>query len=1615
MNQYNTHPPIWASSGGRSNYANNNMNNIPCVPFNFGQRYVRFEGTNRMPFPSNHSQHKQQYHHNTPVVPIRHPAPSTNNFRHHRPQNNKNRNFSPNINVRSFRPHAGEPIIFSKGPNTPLYTPQNDDTNRIFSNNGRSARSPPRISTTLSQCPSLPKGPRTPPHTPQDDTNRNFSSNGRSTPRIPPPKGPRTPPYTPPPDTKCVTPPPPVSSSSKKILTKQCNEEKKLTKNSHKQNNAKQKKISENRNSCVTKAKKKSPAKQFKSASKPSPLNTAVQQYLLQVLTSKPQPVDSTVTTINSTSYLLSSTGILGQPPPPLQTPPPLPPTPEAAQPPPPPPPLPSDESTGVANGNLDQNDFTKSYIEADNSSKITMDTSKVSGPKVKTKKQRKKFSLSKATMKEWNMEEAQMALKAEQELSKDYTKETVLNLRFPDPPLNREIVQSYCKEIESVHFHSNFAPRYCLVYLKEGVDANRVVEKISKIPFGNGFISAEIRKMAKPNGHDDAKNVDTIDPYTLYVGNLAPTVVCKVLKEHFPGAARIDIGYSQRLKCTRYAFIRYHKAEDAIAAYRRMVNTELEGRTLILRFRRYDSISKEDSLDNALQEDETMADGYSMISTSSLPSELSDAVNTSTQDEAIENVVDSTTASDVISNMPTIQINEDVTTTSPENGTNSVGTEKNISMEEETNEEQTNSKVVDNGFDQDEVENSTTMDILQSAEDQEETNLNSCNTHMEQNVLLNDSVIGNKETNSTKTNETDLNYCLRTAADVVGENQTETPVISETDSNSWTNPSQTLDISDLYANLIEDKEKSVAEKINDEHVDEPKSIETRKPIEKDTHFDTRQKSAMAISDSNSDDKGQNDAESIEKTQTVDFDCSERPNLQSNHNVIGAINDAEYSNASQINDNIFNELKSSEINQSIESGNKTDSNLCTDISTASAASPSLEHNASQSLDNDEEEENIVDHDADKEINEENETNDETRPNENQTDSESMASPIPNQVNISNTDVDVLSSVPNKEVSSHSNNTNNYPSDLEMEKHRECSESETPSCSGTSTSEESTTDTETRSDSTTSHTICEENNSVKLQNSKEDKTESTIVPSIIMDTIKSEPGAEDDDIVGVNNLQATNPELFNIPIKVETNRFDEDYEFYSVCGSSHKEESLTSKVHSSAADNASVTSETSDSSCDLSEFLRLCESSHESMDETSPPKKKLKTADKSKRRTKTPVKNVANVVDDIKEEVNEEGLGNALSIPTTISTTNSTSEDSAIKQESMEDDAIDNDILIIDTDDILLAPLLDIKSEDAHPAQPVNQGSETVNTESCKNTNAKEDDLASPTTTFTVPLTTPRLLRSNKQLNSSRTKEEGQTNYPKENQINSNKIPKKLVRTSDKEKTSLPISRSKSCKGNSPSKSTTMEKPIAKIKDEDLVPANNALNSLGFYDLTLDDEPPAEVKIKIERETEDLFLLPKTVIKSDRNDTRDIPKGSSIKKTVVINVERNETKEMPKDRKRTKKPDRGLQKCSEVSRNKNTNEIIDCTDASDDDDDVIIVGCDNERTTLNSFPKPKTVGDKIKLETPSHTDLSTKQNSPQCTQHKKSSFFGSSKTSNHGDNLDRLFKLLDSNSDSDEEL
>ncbi|XP_014093626.2 uncharacterized protein Pof isoform X2 [Bactrocera oleae] len=184
-----------------------------------------------------------------------------------------------------------------------------------------------------------------------------------------------------------------------------------------------------------------------------------------------------------------------------------------------------------------------------------------------------------------WIREDAVRALNFEEELCKRNTSAPYLIIRFPDPPLDSEIVKGFSGQIDAVHFQKNSAPRFCFVRLKENADAGKVIEDISKIPFGQGHLYAELR--FDPSKPPTATKPEQVDPYTLYVGNLSLSVSVETIKRQFPGAQRYDLAFKSKIKPIRYAFIRFESVDKSMEAFKHGMNLQIDGRSLVLRFRR--------------------------------------------------------------------------------------------------------------------------------------------------------------------------------------------------------------------------------------------------------------------------------------------------------------------------------------------------------------------------------------------------------------------------------------------------------------------------------------------------------------------------------------------------------------------------------------------------------------------------------------------------------------------------------------------------------------------------------------------------------------------------------------------------------------------------------------------------------------------------------------------------------------------------------------------------------------------------------------------------------------------------------------------------------------------
>ena len=199
----------------------------------------------------------------------------------------------------------------------------------------------------------------------------------------------------------------------------------------------------------------------------------------------------------------------------------------------------------------------------------------------VKKNKQRKPMSQSYPS-RPWNREDAERALKIENEYNKTVKAQSLI-IKFPDPDLNKDIVREFHPGIQNIHFQSPSGPRYCFIQMAESIDIDEAIKELEKIPFGVGHLKVERKSLRD----EDNPMPEEIDPYTLYIGNLPESVNVNEVKSKFPTAARVDVGYAQKMRNTRYAFIRYNSVDESISAYKQAHDLMWDTRSIIVRFRR--------------------------------------------------------------------------------------------------------------------------------------------------------------------------------------------------------------------------------------------------------------------------------------------------------------------------------------------------------------------------------------------------------------------------------------------------------------------------------------------------------------------------------------------------------------------------------------------------------------------------------------------------------------------------------------------------------------------------------------------------------------------------------------------------------------------------------------------------------------------------------------------------------------------------------------------------------------------------------------------------------------------------------------------------------------------
>ncbi|ODN03588.1 Protein painting of fourth [Orchesella cincta] len=180
-------------------------------------------------------------------------------------------------------------------------------------------------------------------------------------------------------------------------------------------------------------------------------------------------------------------------------------------------------------------------------------------------------------------------ALKAEQELTS--TQGRILKITLPDPVVTHDSAKGWSNAIETVLFARPVEPRSFTVVLQAGANVKKEIEKLSKVAVGNGKLTVKEHNPAEL-GHTGGHNkdpADLIDPYTLYVTNLPESINKPELEELFKGATVTSPRKHNPKMGTssKFAFVAFETAEAALTAFKENFNKKVDGKSIIMRFRR--------------------------------------------------------------------------------------------------------------------------------------------------------------------------------------------------------------------------------------------------------------------------------------------------------------------------------------------------------------------------------------------------------------------------------------------------------------------------------------------------------------------------------------------------------------------------------------------------------------------------------------------------------------------------------------------------------------------------------------------------------------------------------------------------------------------------------------------------------------------------------------------------------------------------------------------------------------------------------------------------------------------------------------------------------------------
>lgn len=149
-------------------------------------------------------------------------------------------------------------------------------------------------------------------------------------------------------------------------------------------------------------------------------------------------------------------------------------------------------------------------------------------------------------------------------------------------------MIQKFSSSILDIRVQFPLIPRFVYVQIDPNADLKQVAHEISQIPFGGGFLKLE------PKIQQNAEPIDSksIDPLSIFIGNIPTATPVQSIKHLVPLAAKVDVGHARKHRYGRYAFVKFRNAEDARNAYKSLKAGHKSATTaqtdLIVRFRRH-------------------------------------------------------------------------------------------------------------------------------------------------------------------------------------------------------------------------------------------------------------------------------------------------------------------------------------------------------------------------------------------------------------------------------------------------------------------------------------------------------------------------------------------------------------------------------------------------------------------------------------------------------------------------------------------------------------------------------------------------------------------------------------------------------------------------------------------------------------------------------------------------------------------------------------------------------------------------------------------------------------------------------------------------------------------